>query len=59
MKEFKGANYLGSVKTSSVFREFTGSLNVEHQVTTIEVLHDKEQMILMRHLINSLIYYNL
>lgn len=46
VKEHECRNDLRSVETSSGFVKTTGLLNVEHQVTSIHKLHDKEQTVL-------------
>lgn len=46
MEKLQAANNFGTVKTGSVFNEFPFFLNVEHQITTIEVFHHEEKMTL-------------
>ena len=46
VKEEKGEDDLGRVKPCSVLVELAGSLNLEHEVTSIDVFHHKEQPLL-------------
>lgn len=42
MEKLQSQNDLSRVISSSGFVKFSGSLNLKHQVTTIDVFHDKE-----------------
>lgn len=46
VQEHECRNDLCGVETSSGFVKTTGLLNVEHQVTSVHKLHDKEQTVL-------------
>ena len=46
MKEEKGTNNLGRVEPRSAQFELSGPLYLEHEISTVNVLHHKEQSIL-------------
>lgn len=50
VKELQGARHLRGVKTSSRLLKLPGSLNLEHQVPAVHVLHDEEQSVLRQNL---------
>ena len=47
MEEHESKGDFGGVKTSSKFVEFPRSLNLEHEVATVHILHHEEKAILM------------
>ena len=48
VKKLQGKRHLGRVKSSPRLIKFADSLNLEHQIATVNVLHDKKQTVLQR-----------
>lgn len=48
VQEHQGGRDLGRVKTRSRLVELPGSLDLKHQVTSVNVLHHEEQPVLER-----------
>ena len=44
VKKFESGDDFGSVKPGSILFKSTALLNVEHQVTPVQILHHKEQV---------------
>jgi hypothetical protein len=44
VKELEARNYFCAVKPGSRFIETTGLLNVKHEIATIQIFHNEEQM---------------
>ena len=48
MQELQSGDDLRGVEPRPVFAKLAGSLNVEHQVSAVQILHHEEEVVLKR-----------